>query len=166
MMTIIRRHARKIKLAAVLLVILVICGVVGQMNARKELFKVCSDAFAWTDTDGSKGLDVQAKTVVQGTFLLDDSFVTLEFDYEIYGMESVPEDGNLHIEIRSAALPDNVLQWEFVPGTMENSGTVQIDLKVFKGQQIQISISCKGGFLDDSGVLLNNLQLSKLYIGA
>ena len=161
----VRRYARKIKIAAFLLAILVICGIIGQMNVRKKLVDVCPDALPWSFEGNSAGLDVHTDEITEGNFTLSSSFVTLEFDYEIYDVVDIPSDGNLHIEIISAASPENILLWEFVPGTLESSGHVQIDLKAFKGQEIQIRISCKGDFAQ-GGIRLENLKLSKLYVGA
>lgn len=154
----IRRHARKIKLAAVLLAILIVCGVVGQLNVSRNLAKIAPDAFAWQEGDC---LDISKGESIEGTVEIDNSYVTLKFDYQIDGTDAVSKDSNLHIEIQSLSSPDHRLVWEMVPGTMENKGEIQIDLKAFKGQAVHMMISPK-----DCGIRLDNIKLSKMYIGS
>ena len=163
MMDKIRRHARKIKLAAVLLVILIVCGAVGQLNVQKNLVKVAPDAFVWQE---GKYFDLTEAVDIEGKVEIDNSFVTMRLDYQVYGTKTVPNDGNIHIEIQSVNTPDNVLIWEFVPGAMESCGEIQIDLQSFKGQTVNMLFSVEGDFSDDSGVRLENIKLSKMYIGS
>ena len=158
------RYKKKIGVGILLLAILVLCGFIGQLNVRKSLFKVSSDFAAFAvDDDGDGALIIKDGNISESTFKLDNSFVTLEFSYELYGIQ--PVNANLHIEVRSLDFPENVLEWEFVPGTMLPQGAMKIDLKSFKGQTVQMSIACKGEFEESGGVLLKDIYLSKLYTG-
>lgn len=158
---------RKIGIIILLLIIAVACFVIGQRNVKKSLFVLSEDFNSQKTEVGKKDmLYLPAGSVMEGAVDMGSSYVTLTFDYEwkVAEGQDIPENANLQIDVICPEMPDAPLQWAFEPGKIRESGSVAIDLTAFKGQNVQIKISCKGKFSGDIGIFLKNIYVSKLYM--
>lgn len=159
---------KKIGIIVLLIIIAAGCFAVGQINVKRSLFSM-SDAFEYaaTEYNEEKVLYLTCDEGAEGSVDLGSSYVTLSFDYEIEmsSGETMPEDANLQIDITCPEMPENSLQWAFEPGKMQASGSMDVDLKTFKGKEVDIKFTCKGNFEEGCGIILKDMYVSKMYIG-
>ncbi len=160
----VRKYARKIKIAAILLVILIICGVFGQMNLEKVMAETYRNQLPWMVRDNVFVLDVEYGENIEGAINIPDGFVSLKLDCEVYGMEKLPKDASLQIRISSLSAPGNVMEWGYLLQDVKEE-EIPLDIRNFKNQEVTLTIWCQGDFEENSGLLLKNLVISKMYTG-
>lgn len=157
---------RKIGIIVILLLIAVACYFIGQYNVKKSLFSLSEDFDQQkTEVEKEEILYIPVGSEVEGSVSMGSASVTLTFDYEwkLLNGRSLPEDANLKLEITCPELPDGNLEWAFEPGKIEERGKVTVDLKAFKGKEIQMKVICQGDFTEGNGIILKNIYVSKLY---
>lgn len=159
---------KKLGIIILLVVVAVGCFLIGQYQVKKSLFSASEDFnVVKKEYNGEDVLLLTPDSFAQGSLRLGSSYVSLTFDYEVYlpDEQPMPSDANLQIDITSPDAPDNHLQWAFEPGKMEHTGSMSVDIKAFQGKNIDMTFTCKGSFSEESGIVVRNVYISKMYAG-
>ncbi len=160
---------KKLGIVILLAVIAAGCFFVGQYNVKKSLFALSED-FAKTkvEDNGVSLLSLHPGDEIEGSLKLGSSYVTLTFDYEVKlpDGEQLSSDANLEINVTCPDIPDGRILWAFEPGKMETSGSMNVDLKAFKGKNINMKFTCKGSLPKGGKVRVKNIYVSKMYAGS